>query len=76
MRCAFAFAYGLILAHVSFLQAHSPVSLGGKEGRGQSLPVKPEQRPFGIGQRVKLHDSSKIGSNAYPLPLAGATAKK
>jgi hypothetical protein len=26
------------------------------------------QRGFRIGQRVKLHDSSKIGSNAYPLP--------
>ena len=26
------------------------------------------QRPFRIGQRVKLHDSTIEGGNAYPLP--------
>ena len=26
------------------------------------------QRPFRIGKRVRLHDSTIGGSNAYPLP--------
>ena len=34
------------------------------------------QRRFCIGQRVKLHDSTIEGGNAYPLHPAGAMVRK